>query len=127
MDTNEDGSTSTRTDYDYDTLVKSVQSFVSAYNDTLESVGSIEASSVQQKTQWLTQVTGQYTDELAGVGISALKHKKTKGKNLSLVGVIFMSVAVLGLALVPSSFHTVEAGQIAVVKHLGEAKNVAYL
>ena len=61
---------------------------------------------------------------LAGVGISALKHKKTKGKNLSLVGVIFMSVAVLGLALVPSSFHTVEAGQIAVVKHLGEAKNV---
>lgn len=71
--TNEDGSTSTRTDYDYDTLVKSVQSFVSAYNDTMESVGSIEASSVQQKTQWLTQVTKQYTDELAGVGISVDK------------------------------------------------------
>ena len=69
VDTNEDGSTSTRTDYDYDTLVKSVQSFVDAYNDTLESVGSIEASSVQQKTQWMTQVTKQYTDELAGVGI----------------------------------------------------------
>ena len=73
VDTNEDGSTSTRTDYDYDTLVKSVQSFVDAYNETLESVGSIEASSVQQKTQWLTQVTKQYTDELAGVGISVDK------------------------------------------------------
>ncbi len=73
VDTNEDGSTSTRTDYDYDTLVKSVQSFVSAYNDTLESVGTIEASSVQQKTQWMTQVTNQYKDELAGVGISVDK------------------------------------------------------
>ena len=73
VDTNEDGSTSTRTDYDYDTLVKSVQSFVDAYNETLESVGSIEASSVQQKTQWMTQVTKQYTDELAGVGISVDK------------------------------------------------------
>ena len=73
VDTNEDGSTSTRTDYDYDTLVKSVQSFVSAYNDTLESVGTIEASSVQQKTQWLTQVTKQYKDELVGVGVSVDK------------------------------------------------------
>ena len=73
VDTNEDGSTSTRTDYDYDTLVKSVQSFVSAYNDTMESMGSIEAASVQQKTQWMTQVTKRYTDELAGVGISVDK------------------------------------------------------
>ena len=73
VDTNEDGSTSTRTDYDYDTLVKTVQSFVSAYNDTLESMGTIEAASVQQKTQWMTQVTKQYTDELAGVGISVDK------------------------------------------------------
>ncbi|MBQ3029223.1 MAG: hypothetical protein IJD26_09080, partial [Lachnospiraceae bacterium] len=59
VDTNEDGSTTTRTDYDYDTLTKSVQSFVSAYNDTLESLGTIEAASVQQKTQWMTQVTNQ--------------------------------------------------------------------
>ena len=73
VDTKEDGSTSTRTDYDYDTLVKSVQSFVSAYNETLESVGTIEASSVQQKTQWMTQEMNQYKDELAGVGISVDK------------------------------------------------------
>lgn len=90
VDTNEDGSTSTRTDYDYDTLVKSVQSFVSAYNDTLESVGSIEASSVQQKTQWMTQVTSQYKDELAGVGLSvdkdgrlALDEKTFRGKEMT--------------------------------------------
>ncbi len=90
VDTNEDGSTSTRTDYDYDTLVKSVQSFVSAYNDTLESVGSIEASSVQQKTQWMTQVTDQYKDGLADVGISvdkdgrlALDEKAFRTKDMS--------------------------------------------
>lgn len=70
VDTNEDGTTSTRTDYDYDTLVNSVKSFVSAYNETLDSVKSVEASSVQQKTEWLTQVTSQYKDELAGVGIT---------------------------------------------------------
>jgi len=73
VDTNEDGSTSTRTDYDYDTLVKSVQSFVDAYNETLESMGSIEAASVQQKTQWMTQVTTQNKDALADVGISVDK------------------------------------------------------
>lgn len=70
VDTNEDGTTSTRTDYDYDTLVKSVQSLVSAYNDTMESLGTVSASSVQQKTQWMTQVVNQYKDEFAGVGIS---------------------------------------------------------
>jgi len=70
VDTNEDGTTSTRTDYDYDTLVKSVQSFVSAYNDTLDSMGSIEAASVQQKTQWMTQLTNQFKDDFAAVGIT---------------------------------------------------------
>ncbi len=73
VENNEDGTTSTRTDYDYDTLVKSVQSFVSAYNDTLESVSTIESASVKQKTEWLTQVTKQYTEELSGVGISVDK------------------------------------------------------
>ena len=73
VDTNEDGTTSSRTDYDYGTLVKSVQSFVDAYNETLESMGSIEAASVQQKTQWMTQVTTQNKDALADVGISVDK------------------------------------------------------
>jgi len=73
VDTKEDGTTSSRTDYDYDTLVKSVQSFVSAYNETLESMGTIESASVQQKTQWMTQATGQFKDEFATVGISVDK------------------------------------------------------
>jgi len=73
VDTNEDGTTSTRSDYDYDTLVKTVKSFVSAYNDTLESVGGIETASVQQKTKWMTDVTNQYKDDFAKVGITVDK------------------------------------------------------
>ena len=73
VDTNEDGTTFTRTDYDYDTLVKSVKSFVSAYNDTLESVSTIESASVTQKTKWLTDLTGQNKEALSAVGISVDK------------------------------------------------------
>lgn len=55
-----------------------------------------------------------------GVGASLLKYKKSR--RLSIVGVAVVLVAIVGFGLVPSSFHTVEAGQIAVVKYLGEAK-----
>ena len=57
-----------------------------------------------------------------GVGASLLKYKKSR--RLSIVGVAVVLVAIVGFGLVPSSFHTVEAGQIAVVKYLGEAKEV---
>ena len=49
---------------------------------------------------------------------------QTKFKKLSLSGTIVILTAVLCLALIPGSFHTVEAGQVAVVKHLGEARTV---
>ena len=57
-----------------------------------------------------------------GVVASVLKYKKSR--RLSIVGVAVVLVAIVGFGLVPSSFHTVEAGQIAVVKYLGEAKEV---
>lgn len=38
-----------------------------------------------------------------------------------IVGFALLVVAVLGIILIPGSFHTVEAGEVAVVKHLGEA------
>lgn len=49
---------------------------------------------------------------------------KSKNKKLHIPGVIIAAVGLVCLGLIPASFHTVEAGQIAVVKHLGEAKNV---
>lgn len=61
---------------------------------------------------------------LVGAGLVAWRLYSTKMKKLSFPGTIIALVAVVCLALIPGSFHTVEAGQIAVVKHLGEAKNV---
>ena len=52
------------------------------------------------------------------------KRSKFTAKKISIPGVIIALVGVIGLGLIPSSFHTVEAGQVAVVKHLGEAKTV---
>ena len=47
-----------------------------------------------------------------------------KRKILTVLGAVVASVGALLLATIPGSFHTVESGQIAVVKHLGEAKVV---
>ncbi len=63
----------------------------------------------------------------AGIGgcvaftLYALKKKK---KLQSLVSVIVSGVFALLFLIVPFSFHTVEAGEIAVVKHLGKAEKV---
>ncbi|MBQ8342190.1 MAG: hypothetical protein IJY22_07455, partial [Clostridia bacterium] len=47
-----------------------------------------------------------------------------KRRKHATVGAVLVLVAALLFLFVPFSFHTVEAGEIAVVKHLGEAKNV---
>ena len=63
-----------------------------------------------------------------GVGIFGLalgfKGKKRKNEAKTTVAAILLAVAALGVVLIPGSFHTVEAGEVAVVKHLGEARNV---
>ena len=61
---------------------------------------------------------------LVGAGLMGWRLYQTKGKKLSFSGTIVILVAIIGLSLIPGSFHTVEAGQVAVVKHLGEAKTV---
>ena len=55
------------------------------------------------------------------IGYTIYKSRKFK---INVLGVVIAFVGILGAVVVPSSFHTVEAGQIAVVKHLGEARNV---
>ena len=61
---------------------------------------------------------------IIGIGIVALRFHRSRSRKLSIPGALIALVAIICLALIPSSFHTVEAGQIAVVKHLGEAKKV---
>ena len=47
-----------------------------------------------------------------------------KKKQKMLIGSIAGIISLVVLAIVPLSFHTVEAGEVAVVKHLGEARQV---
>lgn len=61
---------------------------------------------------------------LAGAGLLIWRLYSTKFKKPSISGIIIALVAIICLTLIPGSFHTVEAGQVAVVKHLGEAKKV---
>ena len=65
---------------------------------------------------------------LIGAGIIgaylAFQNFKSKKKQKSLIGSILAGVCALMLLIVPMSFHTVEAGEIAVVKNLGKAEKV---
>ena len=59
-----------------------------------------------------------------GAALLAYTFYKARAFKLNVLGVIIAAIGIIGMIIVPSSFHTVEAGQVAVVKHLGEAKNV---
>ena len=56
-------------------------------------------------------------------GVALVAKKKAK-KMTCIVSVILVLVMLLALAIAPMSFHTVEAGEIAVVKNLGRIKGV---
>lgn len=59
-----------------------------------------------------------------GAALVAYTIYKARQVKINVLGVIIALVGVVGMLLVPSSFHTVEAGEVAVVKHLGEANKV---
>lgn len=68
-----DGITTTRTDYDYDTVTSAVKSLVTAYNETLDEAAKVGSASVQNKAKWMMSVTAQYKDQLSEFGISVDK------------------------------------------------------
>ena len=51
-------------------------------------------------------------------------YKNRKAKSKKTVGFVLIDVGLVALFLVPASIHTVQTGEIAVVKHLGEANKV---
>lgn len=63
---------------------------------------------------------------LAAVGIAvavwSVASKRSKG--LTVFGVVLGVIFAILVAIIPASFHTVNSGEIAVVKHLGEARTV---
>lgn len=56
-----------------------------------------------------------------GAVLWAIKSEDTKGKTPK-ASVALLIVCILGFLIVPFSFHTVQTGELAVVKQLGEAK-----
>lgn len=62
---------------------------------------------------------------VAGFGIAVyFATRKRRNKKFSLIGAIVGGVFTLLLVCIPTSFHTVQAGEVAVVKHLGKAEKV---
>ena len=61
---------------------------------------------------------------LAAVFFAAFIKKKSSTGKTSVVLIALALLFALAFCVVPFSIHIVETGQIAVVKHLGEAKNV---
>ena len=59
-----------------------------------------------------------------GAGLIALTIYKNRRLKVNVLGLIVALVGIIGMVIIPGSFHTVEAGEVAVVKHLGEARNV---
>ena len=70
-------------------------------------------------------LSGIFTAIIAvGIAVIAYTVYKARAFKVNALGMIIAVIGVIGMALIPSSFHTVEAGEVAVVKHLGEARLV---
>lgn len=60
----------------------------------------------------------------AGIIFGAVSLTKLKKRGRGILSIIFGAVFAVLFFFVPFSFHTVDAGEVAVVKHLGEARKV---
>ena len=70
-------------------------------------------------------LSGIFTAIIAvGVAVIAYTVYKARALKINALGMIIAVIGIIGMVLIPSSFHTVEAGEVAVVKHLGEARLV---
>ena len=61
---------------------------------------------------------------IVGFGIGTFKNAESDNKVAATLAGVMAVVCLLGFIFVPFSFHTVDTGVVAVVKHLGEARNV---
>lgn len=59
-----------------------------------------------------------------GLGILAFASFETDNAVMGTISVILCIIAAIAFIIVPFSFHTVQTGEVAVVKHFGEAKEV---
>lgn len=69
----EDGTESTKYDYDTDKIYKGVKSFIDDYNSLIESAGDANSTSILRETLNMTKVTDGNSKMLSSVGISLNK------------------------------------------------------
>ena len=51
-------------------IEKEISTFVKSYNEVLDSSSDVSSSSLSKKTEWMTRITGNYTDALGKIGIT---------------------------------------------------------
>lgn len=64
------------TDYDWDAIVKAVNSFIEDYNDTVEEAGESGTKGVLRNASWMTSITNSNAKLLAKAGITIGKGNK---------------------------------------------------
>lgn len=65
-------------DYDWDTITKSVKSFIEDYNGVVEDAGASDTKDVLRNAAWMTNMTDKNSSMLAKVGITIGKGNKLK-------------------------------------------------
>ena len=51
-------------------IEKEISTFIKSYNEVLDSSSDVSSSSLSKKTEWLTRITGNYSDALEKIGIT---------------------------------------------------------
>lgn len=51
-------------------IEKEISTFVKSYNEVLDSSSDVSSSSLSKKTEWMTRITGNYSDALEKIGIT---------------------------------------------------------
>lgn len=68
--TNEDGTTTTTSEYDMEAIYSAVSDFVNNYNSLIDNVNKSDATSVQNAASNMTNITSLYSKTLEQVGIT---------------------------------------------------------
>lgn len=51
-------------------IEKEISTFIKSYNEVLDSSSDVSSSSLSKKTEWMTRITGNYSDALEKIGIT---------------------------------------------------------
>lgn len=65
------------TEENRDKITEKIEAFVSDYNSMVKNLSSTDSSSIKQKSDWMNNMVGQYSDALSNIGITFNSSDKT--------------------------------------------------